>query len=114
MSDAPQPPNPDLIELAKLLGVDNVRLLVRTFLAEYPALLEELAHGNRQTQHRVAHSLKSNSRVVGARAISAKMATIELRLADPTKPGLTDAEINEIRGEFAAIAGQLRAFATNA
>ena len=71
MPDVP-PPNPDLADLAGLLGEENVRTLVRTFLREYPLLLAEMKAGDRKTRHRVVHSLKSNSRVIGARDLSTR------------------------------------------
>jgi HPt (histidine-containing phosphotransfer) domain-containing protein len=105
------PPNPDLADLAALLGVDNVRLLVRTFLNEYPQLLQQLSTGDRKTRQRMAHSLKSNSRVIGARELSARMAALEERLGRANEPDLKPAEIESISADFATFAHSLRAFA---
>ena len=106
----PTPPNPDLADLANLLGVDNVRILVRTFLREYPLMLVEMKTGDRKTQHRIAHSLKSNSRVVGARDLSARMAALEARLASEDEPDLTARECAEIEREFQVVGHSLREF----
>jgi len=110
MSGLP-PPNPELADLAGLLGIDNARILVRTFLREYPLLLEQLRGGDRKTRHRVTHSLKSNLRVVGAKDLSATMATLEARLAKPTEPNLTPEEIEDLSAALEKIAAPLRAFA---
>ncbi len=107
----PSLPNNDLAELAALLGVDNVRILVRTFLREYPLLLQQLMDGDRKTRHRVVHSLKSNTRVIGARTLSARMAALELRLNDASAPDLNTSELAEIAAEFDAVAAPLRVFA---
>ena len=104
-------PNPDLADLAAVLGADNVRLLVRTFLTEYPALLRQLADGDRKTRQRIAHSLKSNARVIGARSLSARMAEFERRLGQTNEPDLNARELADIGAEFDAFAVALRAFA---
>ena len=109
MSGAPL--NEDLAQLLALLGEDNVRALIRTFLREYPLLLQQLANGDRKTRHRIAHSLKSNARIIGARALSARMATIEERLNTATEPDLTPADIATISAEFDVAAEPLRSFA---
>lgn len=108
MRDAPLP-NEDLAQLAALLGVDNVRALVRTFLREYPLLLRELADGDRKTRHRVAHSLKSNARVIGARALSARMAAIEEQLGTD-EPDLDMTDVAAIAAAFDSAAKPLREF----
>ena len=97
----PSLPNNDLAELAALLGVDNVRIL----------LLQQLMDGDRKTRHRVVHSLKSNTRVIGARTLSARMAALELRLNDASAPDLNTSELAEIAAEFDAVAAPLRVFA---
>ena len=104
-------PNSDLADLVAVLGLDNVRMLVRTFLREYPVLLQKLEGGDRSTQHRLVHSLKSNARVIGARELSAEMAAIEARIGGAGGPDLTAAEIARIRASFDAAAAPLRVFA---
>ena len=111
MSEHPLP-NRELAELASLLGEENVRLLVRTFLQEYPVLLRELETGDRRTQQRVAHSLKSNTRVVGARELSSRLAVLEERLARDDKSGLSRDEVAAIAAELESVAVPLRAFAS--
>lgn len=110
MSGVP-PPNRDLAELAALLGSDNVRQLVRTFLREYPTLIAQLAGGDRKTQHRITHSLKSNARVIGAHSLSAHMAQLEERLSRADGVDLAPAEVAVIRTLFDDAAAKLRDFA---
>lgn len=107
----PSPSNPDLTELVNLLGHDSVRLLVRTFLREYPLQIQELKDGDRAVQHRVAHSLKSNARLVGAHALSARMLAYENLLSRDGARRLTAEEIAEIAIEFARVAEPLRTYA---
>lgn len=110
MSGQP-PPNADLAELVALLGTDNVRQLLRTFLREYPVLLHQLSVGDRKTRHRIAHSLKSNARVIGARTLSGRMAEIEDRLANEKERDLDEREITQIADDFERAAATLRTFA---
>lgn len=110
MSSAPAP-NPDLVNLVSLLGRDNARRLVDTFLTECPGLMRQLANGDRRTRHRIAHSLKSSTRIVGARSLSAQMAAIEQRLTSPAGADLDAAELAEIAAQFDVLSGELRAFA---
>jgi HPt (histidine-containing phosphotransfer) domain-containing protein len=109
MSSAP-PPNSSLQELASVLGDDNVRTLVRTFLREFPVALQNLTKGARRDRHRVAHSMKSNSRLVGALALSDRMAAIELRLEEENGADVDAREAAAIAAEFESIAGPLRKF----
>ena len=104
------PPNPSLAELATVVGEDNVRNLVRTFLREFPASLQLAADSDRKQRHRLVHSMKSSARVVGAHGLSARLATLEERLADATAPELAPPEIEEVAAEFETIARPLRAF----
>ena len=109
MPDVP-PPNEALQELASVLGDDNVRTLVRTFLRDFPASLKELQGGDRKNRHRVAHSMKSNSRLMGANALSDRMAAIEARLDTADGVDVTVVDIAEITAEFENVAKPLRAF----
>jgi HPt (histidine-containing phosphotransfer) domain-containing protein len=113
MSSVP-PPNADLADLARVIGEENVRTLIRTFLREYPTLLRSLREGDRKTRHRMAHSLKSNARIIGARELSAEMAAYELRLSEADAPDLTPTEIDAIAAKFDATSGALRVFAGEA
>lgn len=106
----PTAPTEALAELASVLGEDNVQTLVRTFLRDFPASMQELASTDRKNQHRVAHSLKSNSRLMGAMTLSEYLAALEKRLEPENAPGVTAEELAKIRTEFEAIAGPLRVF----
>jgi HPt (histidine-containing phosphotransfer) domain-containing protein len=109
MSTVP-PPNDALAELAAVLGDDNVRTLVRTFLRDFPVSMKELNGGERKNRHRVAHSMKSNSRLMGAHELSSRMAALEARLEGESGGDVTPADLAAINAEFEAIAGPLRAF----
>ena len=110
MSNLP-PPNESLAELASVLGEDNVRTLVTTFLRDFPQSLKELDGGERKNRHRAAHSMKSNARLMGANALSERMAELEARLEKEAGPDVTPADLAAIAAEFETVAGPLRAFA---
>ena len=105
------PPNEALAELASVLGDDNVKTLVRTFLRDFPGSFQELSGGERTNRHRVAHSMKSNSRLMGAIDLSDRMAELEKRLEGATGDDITPADLKAIQAQFDEIAGPLRAFA---
>jgi HPt (histidine-containing phosphotransfer) domain-containing protein len=109
MSAVP-PPNEALAELAAVLGDDNVRTLVRTFLRDFPVSLKELTGGERKNRHRVAHSMKSNSRLMGAHDLSSRLANLEARLETADGADVTPADLTALEAEFQTIAGPLRAF----
>jgi HPt (histidine-containing phosphotransfer) domain-containing protein len=110
MSSVP-PPNDELAELAAVLGEDNVRTLVRTFLRDFPVSLAELSGpGNRKNRHRVAHSMKSNSRLMGAHALSQRMAALEARLEQAGGADVTADDLTLITSDFDAISSALRRF----
>jgi HPt (histidine-containing phosphotransfer) domain-containing protein len=109
MSNVP-PPTEALAELAAVLGDDNVRTLVRTFLRDFPVSLQELHGGERKNRHRVAHSMKSNSRLMGAYDLSSRMAALEARLEGETGDDITPEDLAGIAADFETIAGPLRAF----
>ena len=75
---------------------------------EWP-LEMELKGGDRKNRHRIAHSLKSNSRLMGAMALSRRMAALEARL-DADGADVTPQDLAEISADFEAIAGPLREF----
>lgn len=104
------PPNPALADLAAVLGDDNVRTLVRTYLRDFPVSFKELHGGDRQNRHRIAHSMKSNSRLMGALALSQRMAEIETRLSEDNGRDVTPQDLTKISAEFEAIAVSLRKF----
>jgi HPt (histidine-containing phosphotransfer) domain-containing protein len=109
MSNVP-PPNDALAELAAVLGEDNVRTLVTTFLRDFPASLAELSGGDRKNCHRVAHSMKSNSRLMGAMELSRLAAELEAKLEKPDGKDVTPGDIAAITREFESIVAPLRAF----
>jgi HPt (histidine-containing phosphotransfer) domain-containing protein len=104
------PPNKALADLAAVLGDDNVRTLVRTYLREFPLSIQNLGGGERRDRHRMAHSMKSNSRLVGAIELSQRMAELELRLADANGRDVSAEEITSIKAQFETVAAPLRAF----
>lgn len=104
------PPTEALAELASVLGEDNVRTLVRTFLRDFPVSLHDLGRGDRKQRHRLAHSMKSNSRLMGALDLSQRMAEIETRLTAETGPDVSPEDIAAISSDFEAVARPLRAF----
>ena len=109
MSSRP-PPNEALAELASVLGEDNVRTLVRTFLRDFPVSFEELRGGDRKNRHRIAHSMKSNSRLMGARELSEQMAELEDRLSQTDGGDVNEQDLALISARFETIAGPLREF----
>ncbi len=109
MSSTP-PPNAALADLAAVLGEDNVRTLVRTFLRDFPLSFQGLREGDRQNRHRLAHSMKSNSRLMGALSLSQRMAELEKRLSDESGGDVTPEDLKMISTEFEAIAIPLREF----
>lgn len=110
MSSSP-PPNEALAELASVLGDDNVRTLVRTFLRDFPLSFQELSTSpERKNRHRVAHSMKSNSRLMGGLALSERMAVLEDRLAQENGPDVNATDLAAIAADFEVIAAPLREF----
>lgn len=109
MSQRP-PPNDALAELASVLGDDNVRTLVRTFLRDFPISFQELGGGDRKNRHRIAHSMKSNSRLMGAHDLSDRMAALEDRLASSDGADVGPDDLAAIQAHFERIAGPLREF----
>lgn len=106
----PPPPTTALAELAAVLGDDNVRTLVRTFLRDFPISFSELSGGDRSNRHRLAHSMKSNSRLMGALALSQRMAELEERLSGEDGRDITPQDLAKISADFEAIAAPLRKF----
>lgn len=105
------PPNASLADLANVLGEDNVRNLVRTFLSEFPVSFQTLRTGDPKNRHRIAHSLKGNTRLVGALELSERFAELEARLEESPGSEITVAELDALRAQFDALAGPLRTFA---
>jgi HPt (histidine-containing phosphotransfer) domain-containing protein len=110
MSSTVPPPTQALAELAAVLGDENVRTLVRTFLRDFPNSFREFSRGVHSDRHRLAHSMKSNSRLMGALNISQRMARLESRLATNPNEIVSAEEIAAISAEYEEFAGPLRAF----
>lgn len=104
------PPNDALAELSSVLGEDNVRTLVRTFLRDFPVSLRDLGGGDRKQRHRIAHSMKSNSRLMGANELSQRMADLETRL-ETGGEDVNATDLAAISAQYEAIAPPLRSFA---
>jgi HPt (histidine-containing phosphotransfer) domain-containing protein len=104
------PPNSAIAELASALGEDSARELAEMFLTSFEAVLRDLNGGDREERKRAAHSLKSSARIVGASALSARMAELESRLTN-TKDDVTPRDISATLEDFERIAVQLRAYA---
>src|SRR2546421_99614 len=104
------PPTDSLAELAAVLGEDNVRTLVRTFLRDFPVSLRDLGGGDRKNRHRVAHSMKSNSRLMGAMGLSQRMALLEARLETETGADVNADDLAAIAREYEEVATPLRLF----
>jgi HPt (histidine-containing phosphotransfer) domain-containing protein len=106
----PPAPNEALDELVSILGEDDTRELVRSFLRDFPDQLRQLAIGDREQRRRVAHSLKSSSRHMGADALARKMAALETRLSH-VEAEVSQEDLAATVSEFEKVAGGLRAFA---
>ena len=72
--------------------------------------ISQLPLVERKDQHRLIHSMKSSTSVVGAQDFSARLAQLEAKLAEPALPDLSPTEIQQLTGEFETIAGPLRNF----
>lgn len=104
------PPNRALAELAAVLGDESVRTLVRTFLRDFPKSFQGLGGGERKDRHRIAHSLKSNSRLIGAYELSSQMMDLEDRLSRADGADVGPQDLAAIGAQFDALAGPLREF----
>jgi HPt (histidine-containing phosphotransfer) domain-containing protein len=104
------PPNPAIAELITVLGEDQAREVIRTFLLSFPSLMQELIRGDRESGRRAAHSLKSSARQMGAMALSQRMAELEERLGQPNG-AVAAADLAGIARDFGAASGPLRMFA---
>lgn len=109
MSSVP-PPNEALADLAAVLGEDNVRTLVGTFLRDFPGSMRELSAPERHNRHRAAHSMKGNSRLMGAFDLSEQMAALEARLERADGKDVTPEDLAALAAEFEKVAKPLRAF----
>ncbi len=108
--DKSTPPNRAIADLVEILGVIDARELVRTYLKEFDTIIRALATGDRESQHRMAHALKSSARHMGANHLAQRMATLEARLRQPDGT-LTPDDLRAVTEEFERSAGALRDFA---
>jgi len=107
------PPTAALKELAEVLGDNDTRELVRTFLQDFPATLRMLASGKHEDRLRMAHGLKSSARHMGADALSRRMAALEVKLSQSgAAEGIPSTEDLSIAvEEFERAAALLRPYA---
>lgn len=104
------PPNEAIAELVSAMGDEHVRTLVRTFLRDFPNSMQALATADRKNGRRIAHRMKSESRMMGALDLSRRLLEIQERLTPETGAELTPADISAIAAEYEAIAAKLRGF----
>ena len=104
------PPNSAIAELAASLGEDSARELADMFLTSFAAVLHDLKSADHEERKRAAHSLKSSARIVGASALSGRMAELEARLTH-TSGDVTPADLAATVEDFERIAADLRAYA---
>lgn len=107
----PLPPNATVAELVQAMGHEGVLTLVRTFLREFPKSMRELSTADRKNGRRIAHRMKSESRMMGARNLSQRMFEIQERLTPETGAELTPADHAAIATEFEEVAAALRQYA---
>jgi HPt (histidine-containing phosphotransfer) domain-containing protein len=96
--------------LQQTAGVEFVKELVDTFLAEAPRMLDDLrgalAAGDADRFRRSAHSLKSNSLTFGAAKLGAMARDLELGGLDPVRRA--DAQpLDALAQEYAQVAAAL-------
>lgn len=97
-------------ELQATAGDDFVRELVKTFLAEAPAMLGDLrdafADGDAERFRRVAHSLKSNSNTFGATTLGAKARELEVSGLESVRQ-VGSAPLDALEAEYSGVAKAL-------
>ncbi|MEZ5414555.1 MAG: Hpt domain-containing protein [Opitutaceae bacterium] len=106
----PTPPNDAIAQLVEVLGIDDTRDLVRTFLKEYDGLIRSMTVEDRQLQHRAVHSLKSSCRHMGLILLMRKLEALEARVLLPTGK-VTMEDIAALNSEFERQVPPLRHFA---
>ena len=115
MAAAIPPPTPELAELTSILGEADARALARTFLANTPQLLSDLAAppslgAEPSPGQMAAHTLKSTARLVGAHALAAQASALETRLVIPGATP-TPSELADIHAEAARVHALIVTFA---
>ena len=112
MPEFPTPPNDSIAQLIDILGLEDTRDLVRTYLQEYDGIIRVLTEGNREVQHRAAHSLKSSSFLMGLESLASYLAELELRLTQSSGKVNTD-DIELIAKKIAGSIQSLKVFANS-
>lgn len=112
MPEFPTPPNDSIAQLIDILGLEDTRDLVRTYLQEYDGIIRVLSEGNREVQHRAAHSLKSSSSLMGLESLASYLAELELRLTQSSGKVNTD-DIELIAKKIAGSIQSLKVFANS-
>lgn len=107
---APTPPTEALADLVEILGLDDTRELVRTFLKEYDGLIRSMTVQDREVQHRAVHSLKSSCRHMGLTLLMRKLEALEARVLLPNGK-VTMEDIAAVNSEFERQVPPLRNFA---
>ena len=99
-----------LDELKETAGAEFVMELVDTFLAEAPAMLDDLrgalAAGDADRFRRAAHSLKSNCNTFGAMQLGTMARTLELGGLGPVREAEGD-PLDALASEYARVARAL-------
>lgn len=103
------PPNETIAELVSILGEADAKEIVRSFLSEFPTTIRRLTKADRVTAHRLAHSLKSSARHVGAMSLSRRMATLEAKL-EKTDSVISGDDLANTLTEFESSASPLRRY----
>jgi CheY-like chemotaxis protein/HPt (histidine-containing phosphotransfer) domain-containing protein len=110
--------DPEPVDLAQIeAAVDDpifVSRLISTFLSEAPRLVgtlrSSLEQRNPEELRRAAHTLKSNGRTFGARALASLSEELELSAQAGTLAG-ADELVKRIENEYARVEGALEALA---
>lgn len=103
------PPNAAIGELAEVVGLEDARDLVRTFLKEYNGLVRAMTAEDPKLQHRAVHSLKSSCRHMGLDSMVRRLQALEARLLLP-EGKVTLEDIAVLDREFERVAVPLRQF----
>lgn len=106
----PTPPNLALAQLMDVLGPEDTRNLVRTYLQEFDGLIRTMAGGDRTAQHRAAHALKSSSRHMGLMTLAGRLQAMEAKLLQPDGQ-VTAQDLAAVTEEFNRAGQALRTFA---
>lgn len=105
----PNPPNLALTQLMDVVGPEDTRELVTTYLKEFDGLIRTMAGGEREAQHRAAHALKSSSRHMGLLTLSGRLQALEAKLSQPGGQ-ITAQDLAAVMEEFHRASKPLRAF----